>query len=286
MAHNSVRLTLRDFHGKDSEWDDYRFHLNAILRSQGIRDLVDIAIEGNPIDPTDAEQRAMYQTYGLVVQSLKGAAMKVARSCPEDLVNLIKVLEQNYNAQTKTSRFKNLKDMLNTSWDQSKETVESFIAQKEAILNQKLKGIVTPEEIMALSILGNLPSQCTTLITPMLVQENPDIELCKRTVVAFSHNELNEEKENDVHSLMVASDKKKGDPSLKNLIQAAVNTAFKKGGGKAVRKPWEKTKPWEKKKPWQNKGAGKKGDKSASSERVCWNCGDSGHEKKDCPKKK
>ena len=165
MAHNSVRLTLRDFHGKDSEWDDYRFHLNAILRSQGIRDLVDIAIEGNPIDPTDAEQRAMYQTYGLVVQSLKGAAMKVARSCPEDLVNLIKVLEQNYNAQTKTSRFKNLKDMLNTSWDQSKETVESFIAQKEAILNQKLKGIVTPEEIMALSILGNLPSQYTTLIT-------------------------------------------------------------------------------------------------------------------------
>ena len=87
-------------------------------------------------------------------------------------------------------------------------------------------------------------------------------------------------------SLLASSDKKKEDPALKKMIQAAVNTAFKKGGGKAVRKPWEKTKPWEKKKPWQNKGAGKKGAQSDSSERECWNCGETGHERKDCRKKK
>ena len=266
----SQKLELRKFDGSLEKWGPYRFHLSAFLKAHSLNVIVHNQQNNIPQALPQGTHTLLNQTYGSLIQSLSGRALEVVRSVGTELHLAISALDRIFNSQNASTRLQVLQDLLGMKFDEKKESMESFIANKRNLVKERLQGRFEADEVILLSILGNLPTSYETLVAPMLVQATPDIDAISNTLVEFAQQREGKQRE-DEHVLLTKVDKKKNDV-LPVAIAKAIQAQFdkmSKGGKKGKGKGKGK-----------NKGVQKKFDKVDYD--TCRNCGRKGHWAQDC----
>ena len=292
MANPSVKLELPEFSGDKNKWDQWYYSFGGFLGGYGVNELVVGLIEnkvrigqGNrlrligeieyrplttQIGADVGELVAKFPAIlGVLKSKLKGDANSVARAVTvPELVPVLRALLKQCNPQTTANRNGAIQQGVTQAWDGDSE-LATFFSEKEALVNERLRGGITKDELLSLFTVGNLTPEYKKLAAPL--QSNTmhpaTYEDLKSLCLEFRNSQKPGKKEEDEHVLSVSGKQKRA--VLKFLSGGCKcqkgKGKGKKGKGKGKGQGWN---------TW--KASGK------PSEVTCHRCKQSGHYARDC----
>ena len=253
--------------------------MRGALKAAGVHRAVEKLRDGSlTVDELSSdEQESHDQLWGYLVQRLSGRALEVARGAGDSLHECVAALDSLFNAQNASQRMLSMKSLVTSKMDESGDLIR-FIGEKESQVKERLQGCISPEEVLLLSVVTNLPKRFAETVSTILTTEGITFAQAKAKLVEFENTYKTGHAETDKAVLHVTQ--KELDAKIS---QAVLNFTRglndrKGGGGKGGGKPLLTAKKT------GEKDKGNKGDGKAR--RKCYACGGLGHEKKDCPNRK
>ena len=206
MGFSGVKIEFPQFEGKSEKYFSWRFAVDQLFESKGLVKLRDDIIV-RPMKKlgdgvlNDEEKKAMPHMKLVVTSTLRGEAQIYAASLKnKNPPEMLQLFDDRWNAQHMTSRMASYRKLINGA-PKSGEPLAKHFANKEMLLRENLRDTVTPDEILTLSTLSNLPSKYKDIVTLLLSDKDLDYEKAKKTILEHEVNVQSEDKETDVHVL-------------------------------------------------------------------------------------
>ena len=147
--------------------------------------------------------------------------------------------------------------------------MDHYFRRKKTILQHKLGGKISADEILLFGTAGNLGKEYDSVCIPLRVGKTTNFSTLKQHVVELE-GELNkrEQKESDAAALQASaggassSSKANGGQNIESIVGKAVAKALAVAG--------------------HSSGSSKGNGKRFVQKRECWHCGKTGHYKSEC----
>ena len=156
---------------KDDESPDiasFIFTVEAVLDAKGIKGAITNRSPTAWNERTEEQKDVCKELYPKFLLALRGRAAKLAQAAPDkDLRGVYHKVVKGCKAQTRGKRMLLMKQWL-SGGPKDGEDMETFIRGKKNTLDHQLDGKISPEELLKLAILDNLPKDFDTVRTPLM----------------------------------------------------------------------------------------------------------------------